>query len=404
MILLTLLVFLVLLSILVLIHEAGHYFVAKKFGIKVEEFGFGLPPRIWGKKIGETIYSINWLPIGGFVKLYGEDEAGAGRLEAPKEHDHSAKDIHRAFYSRPVWQRASVIVAGVVMNTILAVLIYYVFLFLGGFHAELPLFGNHHFFGVNQKIVTTIVVSDISKGSPAQEAGITPFSKIVSIDGRKITDIDEFLRLIKEHTGSAVTLTWQDLQTNKISTGTMIPRIHPPVGQGALGVAFYPVNTVLLSYDSPSQKLFSGFVHPANLMVYNFAVLGDFIGASVKEKSVTPLRKTVSGPIGIGFLVDSIISIPDAKERMMQLLNLAGLLSASLALFNVLPFPGLDGGRLFFILIEVVSRKKINPKIEGYVNAVGMLLLLLLIFFVSINDISMHTDSILHFFKTLLHL
>src|SRR5260370_41908449 len=118
---LTALVFLLLLSVLVLIHEAGHYFTAKKFGVKVEEFGFGLPPRLWGKKMGETIYSLNWLPIGGFVKLYGEDYAGAGRIWAVKDKkpEDSHKDpVHRAFFSRPAWQRACVVVAGVALNTI----------------------------------------------------------------------------------------------------------------------------------------------------------------------------------------------------------------------------------------------------------------------------------------------
>src|SRR3990170_4091583 len=150
--LITIIVFLLILSILVLIHEAGHYFVAKFFNIKVEEFGFGLPPRIWGKKRGETIYSLNWLPIGGFVKLYGEDEAGAGRIEKPKEAKHDAKDSKRAFYSRPVGQRAAVVVAGVVMNTVLAIVIYYSFLMLSGFKTQLPLIGEHTFFGANQVV------------------------------------------------------------------------------------------------------------------------------------------------------------------------------------------------------------------------------------------------------------
>src|SRR2546430_12793425 len=106
---LTALVFLLILSVLVLIHEAGHYFVAKKFGIKVEEFGFGLPPRLWGKKIGETIYSINWLPIGGFVKLFGEDEAGSGKISL-KSSQPKTGNLKRAFFARPVWQRALVVV------------------------------------------------------------------------------------------------------------------------------------------------------------------------------------------------------------------------------------------------------------------------------------------------------
>src|ERR1035437_5946106 len=120
--LVTIIAFIIILSILVLIHEAGHFVTAKIFGIKVEEFGFGLPPRIFGKKFGETLYSINWLPIGGFVKLYGEDEAGAGKPQF-KTQKTKVKDEDRAFFARPVWQRAVVVFAGVFMNFVLAVAI-----------------------------------------------------------------------------------------------------------------------------------------------------------------------------------------------------------------------------------------------------------------------------------------
>ena len=165
---LTALVFLLILSILVLIHEAGHFFVAKKFGIKVEEFGYGLPPRAWGKKIGETIYSINWLPIGGFVKLYGEDEAGSGSVKMPKSKQ-PKKDLDRAFFTRPVWQRAAVVVAGVVMNVVLGVVIYYLFMGLSGFKTELPLLGDYKFFGVNQQVREDVFITDVADGSPAKE-------------------------------------------------------------------------------------------------------------------------------------------------------------------------------------------------------------------------------------------
>ena len=159
-ILFTILVFLLILTVLVILHEAGHYFVAKKFGIKVEEFGFGLPPRMWGKKIGETIYSINWLPIGGFVKLFGEDEAGAGRIETKKEETPvKPKDLKRAYFARPAWQRFLIVVAGIVMNAFLAVVIYYVFLSASGFKAELPLLGQHTFFLTNQTVKTQVVIN-----------------------------------------------------------------------------------------------------------------------------------------------------------------------------------------------------------------------------------------------------
>src|SRR5258708_11019529 len=108
----TILVFILILSILVLIHEAGHFFVAKRLGVKVEEFGIGFPPRVYGKKIGETIYSINLLPIGGFVKLYGEDDAGGGKVGIKKQESRSKGSVQRAFFARPVWQRALIVVAG----------------------------------------------------------------------------------------------------------------------------------------------------------------------------------------------------------------------------------------------------------------------------------------------------
>ena len=349
--LLTALVFLLILSILVLIHEAGHYFVAKKFGMKVEEFGFGLPPRMWGFRKGETIYSLNWLPIGGFVKLYGEDEAGAGRIDVKDKKSKEKKnpaDEKRAFYNRPIGQRAAVVLAGVVMNTLLAVVIYYAFMVLGGFKAELPLLGKHNFFFANQQVKTDVIVSDVAKNSPAKKAEIKPFSRILSVNGEKVTSVESFSRMIKENQGKEVTLELQNVETQKIMNAKVTPRVNPPKNEGAIGIGLFPLATVTLSYDTPVQKALSGIVHPANLMAYNFSVMGSLISVSMKEKTVEPLSQGVSGPVGIFSLVGTIVDLPDMKEKALQLLNLAGLLSISLAFFNVLPIPGLDGGRLFF--------------------------------------------------------
>jgi regulator of sigma E protease len=389
--LVTIIVFLLILTVLVVIHEAGHYFTAKKFGIKVEEFGFGFPltPALWQKKIGETVYSFYPVLIGGFVKLYGEDEAGSGKLDGGSGKDSVKKeDEHRAFYTHPLWQRIIVVVAGVVMNTLLAVVIYYVFLAMGNFQTTLPLIGNHHFFGVDQKVTTQIEISEIEKNSPAAAAGITPFSTIESLNGQSVVQMDKFASVIKKSAGQPITITWKDEKTQKEHTATVIPRLHPPKNQGALGIAFYPVRTVTLAYDTPLQKLFSGFTHPANLMAYNFDALGYLINISIQEKNVAPVSQGVSGPVGIGFVVGSIISIPNVNERIMQLLNLIGLLSISLAFFNVLPIPGLDGGRLFFLLIEAVTHRKVNPKIEGYIHAAGMAFLILLLLLVTVKDIN----------------
>lgn len=386
----TLLIFLLILSVLVLIHEAGHYFVAKKLGIKVEEFGFGFPltPALFSKKVGETTYSFYPVLIGGFVKLYGEDEAGAGRIELKKKDEHPKDDEKRAFYSRPIWQRTSVVIAGIVMNTLLAVVIYYAFLGISNFKTEIPLLGQHTFFMVNQKTSSQIIISEVSKDSPAAKLGLKEFSRIISINGQKVTGMDMFSNLIKENRGKEIVLEWEDTKTMKKYKGSIVPRVNPPKNQGSLGVAFFPVETVTLSYDTPEQKLLSGFTHPANLMVYNFSIMKTLLDVSIKEKTPEPISQGVSGPVGIYSLVGTIIDLPDARERILQILNLAGILSISLAFFNVLPIPGLDGGRLFFILIEAVTRRKVDPKIEGYAHMVGMMLLIALILLVTFKDIT----------------
>lgn len=383
----TILVFLVILSVLVLVHEGGHFFMAKKMGIKIEEFGFGLPPRAWGKKIGETIYSLNWLPIGGFVKLYGEDEAGGGKLKIIKE-ILEFKDRHRAFFAKSPWQRAAVVTAGVVMNTILAILIFYLFLFISGFRTELPLLGEHKFFFVNQKNISDIVINSIAKNSPAEKVGLKSFSKIVSINGEKVKSVDTFVALINKGKGEEIKIIWQDTKTGKNFEGKLIPRVNPPKNEGAMGVSFFPVSVAILTYENGLQKIFSGFIHPINLLVYNFDIMGKLIGISVKEKTTAPLSESVSGPVGIYSLVGSIVEIPNLKEKILQGLNLAGILSISLAFFNILPVPALDGGRLFFILIEAFTGRRVPEKYESYAHAVGMAILLTLIALITVHDLT----------------
>ena len=384
--LITIIVFILILSILVLIHEAGHFFVAKKLGIKVEEFGFGLPPRLFGKKFGETIYSLNWLPIGGFVKLYGEDEAGAGKFKVQSLRFKVA-DTHRAFFPRPPLQKALVVVAGVVMNAILAVVIFYVFLFVSGFKTSLPLLSDYKFFGVNQQNVRQVIVNQIAKNSPAEKANIKPLSIIVSVNGKPVSDSKDFVNFVNSHKGKKIELSWRDSKS-KIHKAQLIPRVVPPKGEGAMGVALFSVANAELSYETLAQKIFSGVVHPVNLMLYNFDVIGNLIRVSFERKTVEPLSQGVSGPVGIASITGSILSIPNLKERILGLLNLVGVLSISLAFFNVLPIPALDGGRLFFIMIEGIFMKKVSAKIEGYIHSGGMIVLLALIMLITFKDIS----------------
>ncbi|HVZ58154.1 MAG TPA: M50 family metallopeptidase [Patescibacteria group bacterium] len=400
--LLTLFVFLVLLSILVLIHELGHFLVAKKLNIKVEEFGFGLPPRLWGIKKGETIYSINWLPIGGFVKLFGEDDAGKGDISGikyqvasikkdKKIHDTKYKlhntDLKRAFFARPVWQRAAVVGAGVIMNCLLAIVIFYTYMFVSGFRAELPLLSPYHFIGVTQTTKEQILVSAVAKNSPASQAGLPVGVEITKLNGQQITSLTTFIADIKADAGKKVVLTLVDPASQKSSTKTITPRSNPPKGQGALGVGLYDMSTAVLDYQTPTQKILSGVIHPINLLFYNLDLIGQLIHSAIKTHDATALGEGVSGPVGIYSVVGAIVQIPNLKEQTLQLLNLAGLLSISLAFFNVLPIPALDGGRLFFILIEGITRKKVNPRFETMAHTIGMGVLLLLILLITFKDI-----------------
>ena len=384
---------LLILSTLVLIHELGHFLVAKKLGIKVEEFGFGFPPTAWSKKIGETIYSINWLPIGGFVKLYGEDDAGGGKV-ALKDPTEKITDLKRAFFARPVWQRALVVLAGVIMNAVLAFIIYYIFLGLSGFQVELPLLNDHKFFAVEQSAkLNTIIVSNIAADSPAESAGIKKCdanycAAITAVNGKKPENSEAFIKTINDNKGNEVLFTIENQIGKKEKfDAVIIPRVNPPANQGALGIEFNMLETTQLTYETPVQKVASGITHPLNLMAYNFSVMKTLAVRAIQEKDAGPLSTGVSGPIGIVRLGSEINKIVDYKERILTFLNLAGLLSISLAVFNVLPIPALDGGRLFFILVEGVTRKKVSPKFEAAIHTAGMVVLLGLIILVTFKDI-----------------
>ncbi len=386
---------LLILSVLVIIHEAGHYFTAKWFGIKVEEFGFGLPPRAKGWKKGETIYSLNWLPIGGFVKLFGEDEAGAGRvsLKEQSHKGHSKQDIKRAFFARPAWQRAIVVFAGVFMNAVLAFAIYYLFMFLNDFKTVLPLYNNHKFFGVEQtNKLDGLIVGRVGPGSPAEKAGLKDCTdkyciRILAANGKAFQSSQEFLDQVKIEAGKPLQLTVEEMTAKKRFIVTLTPRKNPPKGQGAVGVELTGLDTASLEYKTPTQKLLSGIIHPLNLMTYNYDLIKMLIKQSFKEKNFAPVSQSVSGPLGILSLGGAINHIPDMKSRVIEFLNLAGLLSISLAFFNVLPIPALDGGRLFFILIEMIFRKKVSTRLENYAHTIGMAVLIGLILLVTFKDI-----------------
>jgi len=347
--LLTIVVFIFTLLVLVISHELGHFLAAKKFGIKVLEFGFGLPPKIFGKKIGETIFSLNALPIGGFVKLFGEDETDKDVLKNT-----------RSFASKPVFQRIIVVVAGVVMNISLAVILFWVVLFARGFEESIPLLTPHQFAGVNQVNESVILIGGVAPGSPAEEAGIKGGDRVTEINGAKLETSDQFINLAKQRSGEKLTLTLVDPGEKKRQV-EVVPRVNPPEGQGPLGVEIGMVSIAHLKYETPTQKIASGVVHSYNLTTYSFDILGKLIATSLATRNLEPVSQSVAGPVGITNLTSSILH---TESPLIPYLNFVALLSLNLAIINILPFPALDGGRIFFLLIEAVTRRKVKPEIE----------------------------------------
>lgn len=362
---LTLIVFLIILSILVIVHEFGHFIVGRLNGIKIEEFALGLPftRPLLSKKLKDGM-KLSFYPLlfGGFVKLLGEEK------------QEKTKD---SFSQKNVWQRMAVVLAGVTMNLILAVLAFYIFLAFSNFRVLIPKLADYSFRSPSQ---TMVAVTYIAPGSPAEQVGLQPGDVLFNFD-----NLPEFQAYIKANAGREVTLDVSDSTLSRNKSVVVIPRQDPPAGQGALGVGIG--EAIELKYETGSQKLFSGLSYTADMFVYNLKVIGSFTGQAFKTKNVEPLSESVSGPVGIASAVGTILGL-GGSTAVIQLINLLGLLSLSLAFMNILPFPALDGGRFAFLLIEAVTGKKLPGRIENLINQAGMALLLLFIILVSFNDLS----------------
>ncbi len=351
----TVIAFFVILTILVLIHELGHFITAKKFGIKVEEFGFGFPPRVFSIRYGETLYSINLLPIGGFVKLYGEDDAGGGSIK--KHKGQPTKDLGRAFFARPVWQRATIVLAGVVMNFLLAVVLISILFSTEGVAVPTK----------NIKIV------DVVASSPAARAGIKSGDEVITINGKGILKTEEFSKLARDNAGKEISIVLK--RDGKTFEKKVMPRSEYPDGEGPMGVS---ISNVELKKYPWYQAPFYGTLEALNFSVLILQGLGEMVVNLVTGKGASG----IAGPVGVAQLTGQAVSY-----GWVATLWFVSLLSLNLAVVNVLPIPALDGGRLFFIVIEMVTRRKVSQKYEAIAHGVGLAVLLGLILFITFFDI-----------------
>lgn len=339
---LTAITIIIFLSILILIHELGHFLLAKRFGLFVSEFGLGLPPRAWGKKIGETIYSINWLPFGGYVKIAGEDGEEDVDKSVPKE---------RIFGNIAAWKRFCILVGGVGMNFLLGWALLSIVFMIG--------------------VKPGLFISQVQKDGPASVAGLQSNDRL--LDFKKS---DEFVSYAKTHAGEQIILRVE--RAGKELKLQMTPRKDPPAGQGPLGVVLGE------SLGHNKQGVFgsikTGFTESIGIVIGTFKGLAGLIGSAFAGKGSL---ENVAGPIGI-----IKISVDASNAGFIYILSLMALISVNLAAFNILPFPALDGGRILFLVVEKLKGSPLPKKFEQYANGIGLLLLLGLILIVSIKDLT----------------
>lgn len=354
----SIIIFILTLLVLVMIHEFGHFLLCKKFNIKVLEFAFGLPPRVWGKKIGETEYSINALPIGGFVRPLGEDEVDKRILDNP-----------RSFAAQKVSKRIAVVVAGVAMNLIFAWILFYIVLFAQNFQIIYP------------TLSPEVVIENVEKGFPAQSAGVRAGERLVAVDGTQVNDIEKAKQLIKEKGTNEVLLTLSDLDGNHVRKVAVRPR-EVKEGQTLIGVVFSPVP--IKHYNSLNEKVFSGVTYSWDLTRLTFMGLGQLVN-NIFNGQIGQASQSVAGPVGLGVAANNILSL--GPEALLPYVWFTGVISLTLAIMNLLPIPALDGGRLFFLLVEAVTRRKVHSEFEKWVHTIGFALLLALTLLITYSDI-----------------
>ncbi len=361
--LLVVVVFILILGLLIFVHEFGHFIMAKRAGLRVEEFGFGFPPRLFGIKKGETIYSINLLPLGGFVKIYGEDRP------ASKKKEKGGKK--RAFYGQSIGSRAKILLAGITMNFLLAIPL----LALGHFLGLPAIIGDEAPNGLkNIKVQITQVVFD----SPAGQAGLMIGDTIVQlgVDGQKIgiNKVKEVQQFVSEHQGEEIAVVIK--RGNETLEKKIVPRVDYPDDQGPMGISL--ARTAIVSYPW-YEAIVKGVVSTVTLTITIIVALAGLLWDLVSTGQV---MGDVAGPVGI-FSITSQVT----KLGFIYVLQFTAVLSIHLAILNGLPFPALDGGRLLFLGIEKIKGSPINSKFERIANTAGFVILLLLMAAITWRDV-----------------
>lgn len=340
--------FIIVLGFLLVCHELGHFLMARLFKVEIEEFGIGIPPRIFGKKIGGVIFSLNAIPFGAFVRPKGENDPSVeGGLAAANP-----------------WVRLGVLFGGPAMNLLV------------GFIVFIILFSR-----LGMPDTKTVEIMDIAPASPAETAGMKAGDKVISVNGVNITSTDQIQSIIQENKGNAVSI--ELLRNGSKETISVTPRVNPPQGEGPVGFVMGNPFTPIPWYEAiPTAG--GALIEQGKQLI--------LLPVHLLQGSIPSNQARVVGPKGI-FDIYQTAKSNDAKAASspvnfpaVNVLSFLGTISIALGLTNLLPIPALDGGRVLFIIPELLFRKRVPAKYENFVHSIGMLTLLVFMVFITIQD------------------
>ncbi|MEK7531978.1 MAG: site-2 protease family protein [Patescibacteria group bacterium] len=349
---------------LVAIHEFGHFIVAKKNGVRVDEYAIGFPPRLFSKKIGETEYSLNLLPIGGYVKIFGEN---------PDEESLEGKDKNKSLANKPKLVQVAVISAGPIFNILFAWVLLTVAITFG-----LP--ASAEYLKANTaSLEAKIYILDVASKSPAEKAGFSRGDQIIFAssgqDGLQLLSVKNVQDFISTHEGREVI--FQVRRGSHDIALKAVPELSKENKRAIIGISLDELSVLKLPLHQAALESFRATA----LMTKGVTVgLFDFFAGMFQGKGDF---SSVAGPVGIVSLVGDA-----SKFGLGYFLGFTALISVNLGIINLIPFPALDGGRLLFVGIEAVTRRRISPVIVNAINAFGLTLLLILILLVTYHDIS----------------
>ncbi|MBU0975340.1 MAG: site-2 protease family protein [Patescibacteria group bacterium] len=359
-------------GLVIFIHELGHFLAAKLTGIKVEEFALGYGKKIFSRKIGGTIYRINMIPYGGYVKLLGEEK--------------NSKDP-QSFSQKGFWSKTLVLVAGVTMNFLLAAFTFYIILGFKNFEILLPRYTDFSFLGAKTEVQNKPFVSEIIENTPADDVNFPVNSLVWAVDDQEIVGTNQFTQYLQNHKGEQIKIKLMVLGTEWWQSGNwqevyVTPNDTKEEGV-LLGVKFEGSVASYYKLDYSNSKLLSGFIHSLNFSGYNMNVLGELVKISFQEKSVKPVSEGVSGIVGLANTTYDLVKVGD----IFDILNLLGVVNISLAIMNLLPIPALDGGYLLILVIEKITRKKVSEKFQEWGVRIGFISMIILGVLITVKDI-----------------